>query len=121
MKLYSPVKYLGKLPGHHPAGDRGLGAGLRVPGRPRRGPGPRRPPAFEGVREGIAFDNVSFHYREGEPVLDGISFEAPAGSVTALVGPSGAGKTTLMDLLGRFYDPTGGRILVDGIPSRSTP
>ena len=115
MKLYSPVKYLGKLPAIIQPGlvasDRVfefLDAPIEVQDRD----GPR---SFEGVREGIVFDEVSFHYREGEPVLDGISFEAAAGSVTALVGPSGAGKTTLMDLLGRFYDPTAGRILVDGV------
>jgi ATP-binding cassette, subfamily B, bacterial MsbA len=116
MKLYSPVKYLGKLPAIIQPGlvasDRVfefLDAPIEVQDRD----GPR---AFEGVREGIAFDDVSFHYREGEPVLEGVSFHAPAGSVTALVGPSGAGKTTLMDLLGRFYDATGGRILLDGVP-----
>ncbi len=116
MKLYSPVKYLGKLPAIIQPGlvasDRVfefLDAPIEVQDRD----GPR---SFEGVREGIVFDDVAFHYREGEPVLDGISFEAPAGSVTALVGPSGAGKTTLMDLLGRFYDATRGRILVDGVP-----
>jgi len=116
MKLYSPVKYLGKLPAIIQPGlvasDRVfefLDAPIEVQDRD----GPR---SFEGVREGIVFDDVAFHYREGEPVLDGISFEAPAGSVTALVGPSGAGKTTLMDLLGRFYDATRGHILVDGVP-----
>ncbi len=68
------------------------------------------------MHEAIDFEGISFHYREGEPVLDDISFRAPAGSVTALVGPSGAGKTTLVDLLGRFHDPTAGRILLDGVP-----
>jgi ATP-binding cassette, subfamily B, bacterial MsbA len=115
MKLYSPVKYLGKLPAII---QPGIVASERVfefldaPIEVKDRDGPR---TFEGVREGIVFDDVSFHYRKGEPVLTGISFEAPAGSVTALVGPSGAGKTTLMDLLGRFYDTTGGRILVDGV------
>ncbi len=116
MKLYSPVKYLGKLPAII---QPGLVASERVfefldaPVEVHDRDGPRE---FTGVKEGITFDRVSFHYREGEPVLEEISFVAPAGSVTALVGPSGAGKTTLMDLLGRFYDPTGGRILVDGAP-----
>src|SRR5690606_6498817 len=70
---------------------------------------------FPGVQEAIVFDDVSFAYHPRELVLNGVSFRAEAGSVTALVGPSGAGKTTLVDLLGRFYDPTAGRILVDGV------
>jgi ATP-binding cassette, subfamily B, bacterial MsbA len=116
MKLYSPVKYLGKLPAII---QPGIVASERVfefldaPVEIRES---HDPIPFPGVRESIRFEEVSFHYREGEPVLDQVSFEAPAGSVTALVGPSGAGKTTLMDLLIRFQEPTRGRILLDGIP-----
>jgi subfamily B ATP-binding cassette protein MsbA len=64
----------------------------------------------------IVFDRVSFHYAEGDPVLSDVSFVLPKGRVVALVGPSGAGKTTLADLLPRFHDPTGGQILMDGVP-----
>jgi ATP-binding cassette, subfamily B, bacterial MsbA len=114
MKLYSPVKYLGKLPAII---QPGLVASERVfefldapvEIRDREGARP-----FPGVGEEIRYDGVSFAYRPGEPVLQDISFRAGAGTVTALVGPSGAGKTTLVDLLGRFYEPTAGRILVDG-------
>ena len=59
---------------------------------------------------------MSFHYGQGDPVLSDVSFTLPKGQVVALVGPSGAGKTTLADLVPRFHDPTGGRILMDGIP-----
>jgi subfamily B ATP-binding cassette protein MsbA len=64
----------------------------------------------------IVFDAVSFRYGGGDPVLSEVSFVLPRGRVVALVGPSGAGKTTLADLLPRFHDPTEGRILMDGVP-----
>jgi ATP-binding cassette subfamily B multidrug efflux pump len=66
----------------------------------------------------IRFEDVSFSYEEGQPVLRGVSFEIPCGKTVALVGPTGSGKTTLTSLLLRFYDlkPGNGRILVDGIP-----
>jgi ATP-binding cassette subfamily B protein len=62
----------------------------------------------------VVFDHVSFGYREDVPILKDVSFEAPVGSSTALVGPTGAGKTTIVNILTRFYDVTGGRILLDG-------
>ncbi|HXE57715.1 MAG TPA: ABC transporter ATP-binding protein [Gemmatimonadales bacterium] len=64
----------------------------------------------------IVFDRVSFTYDDGTAVLRDVSFAVPKGRVVAIVGPSGAGKTTLVDLLPRFHDPTAGRILLDGVP-----
>jgi len=64
----------------------------------------------------IVFDRVSFRYGKGDPVLQDVSFRLPRGKVVALVGPSGAGKTTVADLLPRFHDPDQGQILMDGIP-----
>ncbi|CAM3476793.1 ABC transporter ATP-binding protein [Kibdelosporangium persicum] len=64
---------------------------------------------------GIAVHNVKFQYAGRSAALDGVSFEAPAGGRTALVGPSGAGKTTLFALLQRFYEPASGLITVDGV------
>jgi ABC-type multidrug transport system fused ATPase/permease subunit len=67
----------------------------------------------------IRLENVRFRYDEAESdVLRGLSLDIPVGATTAIVGPSGAGKSTLIDLLGRFRDPTAGRILVDGADLR---
>ncbi|WP_371346562.1 ABC transporter ATP-binding protein [Ancylobacter sp. IITR112] len=63
---------------------------------------------------GVVFDEVEFSYREGEPVLRGLSFVAAPGETTALVGPSGGGKSTVMNLLERFYEVEAGSITIDG-------
>src|SRR6204780_3952811 len=62
----------------------------------------------------IRFENVSFAYEPARQILSNVSFEVPAGRTVAIVGPSGAGKSTISRLLFRFYDVTGGRILIDG-------
>jgi ATP-binding cassette subfamily B protein len=62
----------------------------------------------------IRFEDVTFSYEPARPILKGLSFEVPAGHTVAVVGPSGAGKSTISRLLFRFYDVTGGRILIDG-------
>jgi len=118
LKLYQPVKYAAKFPA---LVQPGLVGGERVfefldaPAEihDRTGALP-----FPGLREGIRFDGVSFAYRQGQPVLRDVDLDLPAGTVTALVGPSGAGKTTLVDLLGRFYDVTEGRISIDDVDLR---
>lgn len=66
------------------------------------------------IRGGFEFEGVHFRYGAGGDVLHDVSFRVRAGEVVALVGPSGAGKSTLVDLVARFYDPTQGRILLDG-------
>ncbi|MGO8963534.1 ABC transporter ATP-binding protein [Mycobacterium sp.] len=63
----------------------------------------------------VEFDHVSFSYHPGTPVIDDLSFTAIPGSTVAIVGPTGVGKTTLVNLLMRFYDVDSGRILVDGV------
>lgn len=69
-------------------------------------------PHFNG---NIHYDNVSFEYDDGRPVLENINLEVKAGEMVAFVGPSGAGKTTLINLLPRFYDTTKGSISIDGV------
>ncbi|MCC6651054.1 MAG: ABC transporter ATP-binding protein [Candidatus Eisenbacteria bacterium] len=71
-------------------------------------------PDLGPLERSIRFENVEFAYDRGAPVLMGVDFEVKRGEVVALVGPSGAGKSTTLDLLARFYDPTGGRVTFDG-------
>jgi len=66
----------------------------------------------------VVFENVSFHYQGRVDTLRNISFRAKTGQRVAIVGPTGAGKTTLISLLPRFYDPIAGRILLDGVDNR---
>ena len=68
-----------------------------------------------GVKGEIQFESVSFAYDEGRPILSEVSFEAKPGELIALVGLTGAGKTTLASLIPRFFEPTGGRVLIDGV------
>jgi len=75
---------------------------------------PKDAVGLPSVRGDIVFENVVFSYGASRDVLDGISFHVAAGQAVAFVGPSGAGKTTITQLVPRFYDPQAGRVLVDG-------
>jgi len=121
LKLYSPVKYLAKFPALIQPGLVGAERIFEFLDAPIDIRDPKGAKPFPGLREEISFEEVSFEYRPGEPVLSHVSFNVPRGSVVALVGPSGAGKTTLLDLLARFYDVTGGRISIDGTDIREFP
>ena len=80
---------------------------------------PEKPTPSRCRRAGaVRFENVTFGYDPAKPVLHDISFDVKGGSVVAIVGPTGAGKTTLVNLIARFYDPQQGRILIDGIDLR---
>jgi ATP-binding cassette subfamily C protein len=78
-------------------------------------------PAAGGPPLDVRFESVDFGYHPDDPVLRGLSFTAPAGAVTAIVGRSGAGKSTVLDLLERFYDHTGGEIRLGGRDVRDWP
>jgi ATP-binding cassette subfamily B protein len=71
------------------------------------------------IRGHVVFNQVTAEYKKGEPVLRDLSLEAQPGQTIAIVGPTGAGKTTLVNLLPRFYDVTGGSVTIDGVDVRS--
>ena len=75
--------------------------------------------ALGALREAITFEHVRFAYETGDTVLHDVTFTVPRGNVVALVGASGAGKSTTLDLIARFHDPTGGAVLWDGTDIRS--
>jgi len=81
---------------------------------------PERPAALrlDTLRGEVAFEGVAFAYRQGANILEDISFRAAPGQVIALVGPTGSGKSTIVNLIPRFYDPSAGRVLVDGVDLR---
>jgi len=80
---------------------------------------PARPVAVDRVRGDLAFEHVTFAYNAGDPVLRDTTVRIPAGTVCALVGPSGAGKTTFANLVPRFYEVGAGRVTIDGHDVRS--
>ncbi|MCK4409939.1 MAG: ABC transporter ATP-binding protein, partial [Candidatus Eisenbacteria sp.] len=80
--------------------------------------GPVDGKALAGFNDRVSFEGVRFSYGTGDDVLHDIDLDVARGEVVAIVGPSGAGKSTLLDLLARFYDPTGGRVTIDGVDLR---
>lgn len=88
-----------------------LMAASTVPEKPDAKPLPRGPGA-------VRFEDVTFGYDPDKPVLHGVSFDVAGGSIVAVVGPTGAGKSTMVTLVARFYDPQRGRVLIDGVDVR---
>ncbi len=74
---------------------------------------PEHPRAADGIRGAVRFEDVQFAYKQDEPVLRGVSFDVPAGSTLAIVGPTGAGKSSILNLVSRFYDVQGGSVKID--------
>jgi subfamily B ATP-binding cassette protein MsbA len=79
---------------------------------------PARPKALPELLGPIEFRSVAFHYKPEEPVLQGVSLRVEPGETIAIVGPNGCGKTTLMNMVARFYDPTAGSVVVSGVDVR---
>jgi ATP-binding cassette subfamily B protein len=118
-RAYNPLqdfaKYTGRLAKAAAAGERVLDVLGRTPDVRDL---PDAVPAGM-LRGDVCFESVSFSYETGRTVLNGIDFAMPAGSQVALVGPSGIGKSTVVNLLMRLYDPLKGRVLIDGADIRS--
>lgn len=118
MSLIRPFKRLARL---HSTNQQALAAAGRIFQVLDTTPTVTEPPKAKSLpafRREIVFDRVSFQY-EDKPALRGVSLTIKRGEIVALVGPSGGGKTTLANLLPRFYDPTLGRVLIDGVDIRS--
>ncbi len=115
---YAPFKGIGKA---NATLQQGLASGQELfaildtpPDPPEAAPPQGLPPQRVGVRA----EGVQFGYDAQEPVIRGLNLEIPRGSTVALVGPSGGGKSTIIDLFCRFYDPTAGRLSIDGVDLR---
>jgi len=115
LRLMSPVKSVANYPtvmaGAQASAERVFEV-LDLPQAEQDKPGE----ADAAFRDRIEYRGVSFEYEAGEAVLRDVDLEVRRGQVVAIVGPSGAGKTTLVDLLPRFYEPTRGEIAIDGVP-----
>jgi len=116
---YEPLKKLGAVNNELKRGSASLQRLETVLKEPETIADPPNPTVIGRLRGDIAFEAVSFAYNPNEPVLSDISTLIPAGTTCALVGPSGAGKTTFANLVPRFYEPAEGRVTIDGIDLRS--
>jgi subfamily B ATP-binding cassette protein MsbA len=117
-KMYKPMRDLSKMTdtvSKALVGYERIQEVLDIESQVRDMPGARRAPKFTGQ---IEFDKVSFGYAADKPIITDVSFKVAAGQVAAIVGPSGTGKTTIVSLIPRFYDPVSGRVLIEGTDIR---
>jgi subfamily B ATP-binding cassette protein MsbA len=118
-KMYKPMRDLSKMTDSVSkaiVGYERIQEVLEIETGVKDSPRARRAPRFKGK---IEFENVSFAYDEKTPILKNVSFKVEPGQVAAIVGPSGTGKTTIISLIPRFYDPVSGTVKIDGTDIRS--
>lgn len=115
---YDPIKKLGMVNTELKRGSAALDRLEVVFNEPVDIADPANPVAVTRLRGDLAFENVTFHYGPETPALSGVDVRIPQGTVCALVGPTGAGKSTFANLVPRFYDATEGRVTIDGIDVR---
>jgi subfamily B ATP-binding cassette protein MsbA len=115
---YDPIKKLGSINNEVKRGEAALNRLEHVFHEPVSIRDPEDPVAVGRVRGTVAFSDVTFSYKDDEPVLARVSAQIPAGTVCALVGPSGAGKTTFANLVPRFFDVGSGSVSLDGVDVR---
>ena len=116
---YDPIKRLGAINNELKRGSASLQRLEEVLNEPETIVDPPNPVPVGRLKGEIEFENVTFEYKVAEPALHGVNARIPRGTVCALVGPSGAGKTTFANLVLRFYDVGAGRLTIDGIDVRS--
>ncbi len=117
-KMYKPMQDLSKMTDAYSkaaVGYERIREILDMDGEVKDMPGARR---VARLRGDVDFDHVSFSYDPGNPILEDVSFQIRAGQVAAFVGPTGAGKTTIISLISRFYDPASGSVKIDGVDLR---
>lgn len=117
-KMYKPMQELSKMTDAYSKADVGyerIREVLETELAVKDLPGARKAPKLKGK---VEFDNVSFHYQPDSPILKDVSFTIEPGQVAAIVGPTGSGKSTIIGLIPRFYDPVSGVIKIDDIDAR---
>ena len=117
-KMYKPMQELSKMTDSYSKASVGYERIREVLATEREVkdlPGARKAPRFKGE---IAFENVDFAYEPDRPILKNVSFRIEPGQVAALVGPTGAGKSSIIGLIPRFYDPVSGAVKIDGVDVR---
>jgi ATP-binding cassette, subfamily B, bacterial len=116
--MYTPVRQLAKLSGSLGRAQAAAERVTEILDTQESVPEPASPMRIAKARGHLTFEGVSFRHPQGEPVLDGIDLDLPAGTRLALAGPTGTGKSTLLRLVPRFIDPTAGTVRLDGIDLR---